>query len=77
MSAIKSSAKKRSNKPKKAPMTVAQLPNNLIISVGEARKILGSDANSLNDEGLENLIFTLTDISQDALRLTVTDINNT
>lgn len=68
----KSSTKKRSNKPKKAPITATRLSKNLIISVGEARKVLGSVTNSMSDDEFEDLIFVLTDISQDILKQTPT-----
>ena len=40
----------------------------LIISVTEARGFLGSDANTLSDEEIEELIITLTGIAATFLR---------
>jgi hypothetical protein len=39
----------------------------LIISVKEARKLLGKDGLSLSDDQIEQLIITLTDVSSKAL----------
>lgn len=44
--------------------TAAQRADNLIISVGEARKILGADANGLGDEELMAAIYELSELAQ-------------
>lgn len=62
---------KNTKKSKQAKgLTAAQLSQGLIISAGEARKILGAEAKGLTDSDLEELIFELTLLSQQALRHT-------
>lgn len=51
--------------------TAAQLADNLIISVGEARKILGADANGLGDEELMAAIYELGELAQVLLSSTL------
>ena len=48
--------------------TIAQLASGLIISVGEARKLLGPDANDLSDDELIAFIYQLGEIAQASLR---------
>ena len=62
---------KTAKKPKQAKgLTAAQLSQGLIISVGEARKILGAEAKGLTDTDLEELIFELSLFSQQVLHYT-------
>ncbi len=56
-------------------LTAAQLSQGLIISVGEARKILGAEAQGLTDTDLEELIFELSLLSQQVLRHTFEKTN--
>ena len=49
------------------PATV-QLDEQLVISVGEARKILGADAKGISDDELAEFIIAATFISQDTLK---------
>ncbi len=48
-----------------------QFLNNLIISVGEARKILGKDDSSLADEQISRYILELTQIAQELLNTSI------
>ena len=41
---------------------------NLIISVKEARKLMGADAENLSDEEMETIIFNLTELAQELLK---------
>jgi hypothetical protein len=50
---------------------ITQLSQHLIISTGEARKILGTEALDVSDEELEEFIFATTSISQRVLQLAV------
>lgn len=50
---------------------IAQLSQHLIISTGEVRKILGTEAQDMSDEELEEFIFAATSISQQVLQLAV------
>ncbi|HTE57193.1 MAG TPA: hypothetical protein VK694_00460 [Verrucomicrobiae bacterium] len=43
--------------------------NNLIISIEEAREILGSDAQGMSDEEITQVISTLDILAKDALEL--------
>ena len=47
--------------------TAAQLAESLIISVGEARKILGNDANGISDNCLTKLILDILKHKQNTL----------
>ena len=49
--------------------TIAQLASGLIISVGEARKLLGADAKDRGDDELVAEIYALSDIAQASLKL--------
>jgi hypothetical protein len=51
--------------------TAAQLADSLIISVGEARKILGTEANGLSDEELVVTIYELSELAQAMLKATL------
>lgn len=51
--------------------TAAQLAGGLIISVGEARKILGADAKNLSDEEIIQEVYLLNDAIMSLLKLTV------
>lgn len=44
--------------------TIAQLAGGLIISVGEARKILGADAKGRSDDELIAEIYELSEVAQ-------------
>lgn len=50
---------------------IAQLSQHLIISTNEARKILGTEAQDMSDEELEEFIFAATSISQQVLQLAI------
>jgi hypothetical protein len=50
---------------------VAKYSQNLIISVGEARKILGADVNGLSDEDIEENISGIAEMCGDILKLTL------
>ena len=49
-------------------LAAAQLAESLIISVGEARKILGNDANGISDNCLTKLILDLSELAIDILK---------
>lgn len=51
-------------------LTAAQLSQGLIISVSEARKILGAESKGLTDSDLEELVFELSLLSQQVLHHT-------
>ncbi|HUA13455.1 MAG TPA: hypothetical protein VL989_03070 [Candidatus Sulfotelmatobacter sp.] len=48
----------------------------LIISVKEARKLLGKDYNHLSDEQIEDLIINLHEIAKGALRMATDRVLN-
>lgn len=54
------------SKPKQP--TAAQLAGGLIISVGEARKVLGGDAKDLSDDEVIVMIYELSEIAQTLLK---------
>jgi len=49
----------------------AQLANGLIISVGEARKILGADSNGRSDDEIAVIILELTQLGQELLNTSI------
>lgn len=51
--------------------TITQLAGGMIISVGEARKILGTDAKDLSDDELIAEIYAMSEIAQALLKLPV------
>lgn len=57
-----------SRKKREGP-TAAQLAEGLIISVGEARKLLGADALGMSDNEIAVLILRLHEIAPDLLKL--------
>jgi hypothetical protein len=60
-----SQSKARPKAPKQP--TAAQLTGGLIISVGEARKVIGEDAKGLTDDELIMKIYELTELAQKLL----------
>lgn len=48
--------------------TAEQLASGLIISVGEARKIMGAEADELGDNELAYLILELSDLASELLK---------
>lgn len=48
-----------------------QALNNLIISIGEARKILGKDAYGLRDDQITGYILELTQLAQELLNVSI------
>jgi len=56
-----------SSQSKAEQLTPAQLAGGLIISVGEARKLLGADAKELSDDEIVALIYELSEIAQTLL----------
>jgi hypothetical protein len=57
----------KSTKRNKEP-TVEQLASGLIISVGEARKMLGADSKELDDMQVARMILDLSDIAYELLQ---------
>lgn len=51
--------------------TTAQIVAGLIISVGEARKLLGVDAKGLTDDDIAQFVISLTDIAPELLNTSI------
>ncbi len=51
------------------PSNIVNLSSSLIISVGEARKILGVDAKGRSDDEITEDIMALTDLAQKLLNI--------
>lgn len=60
---------KAENPESKLKPTAAQLVSGLIISVGEARKLLGSDAKELTDDDIALLTISMAGIAPSLLEL--------
>lgn len=51
--------------------TPAQIVAGLIISVGEARKLLGTDARGLSDDEIALLVVSLADVAPELLHISI------
>lgn len=56
------------NRSKILAPTAAQLAEGMIISVGEARKLLGAEATNLSDDEIAVFILEFSDMAQDLLK---------
>jgi hypothetical protein len=52
-------------------LTAAQIVSGLIISVGEARKLLGKDARGLTDDDIALYVMSLTEIAPELLNASI------
>jgi len=55
--------------------TINQLSGGLIISLNEARKIMGHESNDLSDDELLALIFQLSELAQTILNMPLSSVN--
>jgi hypothetical protein len=53
--------------------TAEQLASGLIISIGEARKIMGAEASELGDNQLAHLILELSELAHELLKVKSND----